>query len=77
MNRFLSQQFAAHESLLHIESRNLFESEDTLKQADNYKLLCHVPLPRMIDKLDVLRSRTTIATFRLPIRHVLSHLSCV
>jgi hypothetical protein len=78
MNRFLINQFEEDETLLHIESRNIFKNQDTLDNADTYKLLSgHVSFPQMINKMDVVNTRQTIATFRLPLAHVISHISWV
>jgi hypothetical protein len=78
MNRFLINQFEEDETLLHIESRNIFKNQDTLDNADTYKLLSgHVSFPQMVKKMDVVNTRQTIATFRLPLAHVISHISWV
>jgi hypothetical protein len=78
MNRFLIEQFEDDETLLHIESRNIFENQDTLDNAGTYKLLSgHVSFPQMVKKMDVINTRQTIATFRLPLTHVISHISWV
>lgn len=78
MNRFLCDQFKDDETALHIESTGILDGENALEQTDQFKLLSgHIPLPRIIQKLDVLKTRQTIATFRLPITHVISHISWV
>jgi len=78
INKFLTSQFEEDECLTHIESRIDFQDEEDVKKADTYKLLSgHIQLPQMQQKLKVFNTRTTIATFRIPIEHVVSHLCWV
>jgi len=78
MNKFLTSQFAEDEVLTHIESRIDFQDDAKVQKANSYKLLSgHVPLPQMQRKLKVLDSRKTIATFRIPMEHVISHIAWV
>lgn len=78
MNRFLASQFADTECLVHIESKIDFENKEDIKKIDAFKLLSgHIALPKMQQKLKVLDSRVTMATFRIPIEHVISHIAWV
>jgi hypothetical protein len=78
MNKFLTAQYKEDESLIHIESKVDFADKKAIDKIDNYKLLSgHIQLPQMQRKLKVLDSRTTIATFRIPIEHVISHIAWV
>jgi hypothetical protein len=78
MNKFLSSQFEEGEVLTHIESSINFQNEDDVIKADECKMLSgHVQIPQMQHKLKVFETRQTMATFRIPIEHVVSHITWV
>ena len=78
MNRFLTSQFDEGDCLTHIESKVSFQDNRDVKNAEEYTLLSgHVALPQMQHMLKVLDRRKTIATFRIPLEHVTSHIAWV
>ena len=78
MNTFLSSGFDDKEVLTHLESNKIMNSANFAKKAEKYKFISgHVVLPRVIRDLDVFNTMTTVATFRRPIEHVVSHISWV
>jgi len=78
MNTFLSSKFDDKEVLTHLESNKILNAANFAKKTEKYKYISgHVVLPRMIRDLDVFNTMTTVATFRRPIEHVVSHISWV
>lgn len=78
LNKFFSSQFDSDDVLTHIESKNIFENEVSIENTKKCKFLSgHVALPMMQHKLHVFDERTTIATFRIPLEHVISHIAWV
>lgn len=78
LNTFLQAQFKHEQCLTHIESQNVFQSDERIQEIDNFNLLSgHIPLPQMQYKYKVFEQRIVMATFRIPIEHVVSHISWV
>jgi len=77
INKLFSSQYPVDEVLTHIESSDLIKDPDKITLIQKYTYVSgHYSYPAAKNNLSI-SDRTTIATFRLPEEHVISHLCWV